>query len=562
MDSSDVVIIGGVACGPKTGAVLARRRPDLKITLFQKEELTSYATCGLPYYASGDVNAIDDLIKTSYGVMRDREFFHKTKGFTVVTGAEVAGIRREKKCVIVKDVETGETIEHGYGKLVIAVGARPNNPPFSVPDAANVRPFTKPQDAIAFRTLAEQGKIDHAVVSGGCLVGCEADEAAVGMWGINVTMIEKEPHVLPWVLDWEMAEIVHRELARQKVNVIHGASVRKIEVDGEGRAVVQVAGQDAITCDYVFLGLGVHPNNDLAGQCGLQLGSTGAISVNPRLQTSDPDIYAGGDCVESRNIITGWPMYLPMGSVANRHGRVIAENLAGGAGEFNGVVGAFYVKVFDMNVGAVGLSRRGAEAAGVEVAELWGSFVDRPDYYPESKSMTLKMLYAPTDGRLLGLQAVGTGDICRRIDVFSTFLSRRAAVADLFEFEAGYAPPYAEALDPLHHLAAMAQAQRRGLRFLSPGTDFSQDDRKLQIVDIREVDEAQSVPCNLKGYPGTGSINIPLGELRARLDELDKDLPTVVVCRRGPRSYQGALILKAAWFDDVSVFAGGLQSQE
>ena len=562
MDRSDIVIIGGVACGPKAGAVLARRRPDLKITLFQKDELTSYATCGMPYYASGDVNAIDDLVKTSYGVPRDAEFFRATKGFTVVTGAEVTGIQRDKKYVMVKNVKTGETVEHGYDKLVIAVGARPNIPPFPVPDAPNVRPFTKPEDAIAFRTLAEQGKIDHAVVIGGGLVGCEAAEAAGGLWGIKVTLIEKEPQVLPWVLDGEMAEIVHHELARQKVDVILGASVDKIEVNGEGHAIVKVAGRDPLTCDYVFLGLGVHPNNDLAGHCGLQLGSTGAIAVNAHMQTSDPDIYAGGDCVESQNIITGRPMYLPMGSLANRHGRVIAENIAGRAEEFNGVVGAFYVKVFDLNVGAVGLSWRAAEAAGVEAIELWGSFVDRPDYYPESKSMTLKMLYAPSDGRLLGLQAVGTGDICRRVDVFSTFLSRGATVDDLLDFEAGYAPPYAEALDPLHHLAAMAQAQRRGLRFLGPGTDFSQDDRRLQIVDIREVDEAQAVPGNLKGCRSTDTINIPLGELRARLGELNKELPTIVVCRRGPRSYQGALILKAARFSDVSVFAGGLQSQE
>jgi len=325
---------------------------------------------------------------------------------------------------------------------------------------------------------------------------------------------------------------------------------------------VVVDGHDPITCDYVFLGLGVHPNTDLAGRCGLRLGTTGAIAVNRRMQTSDPDIFAGGDCVESNNILTGGPMYLPMGSLANRHGRVIAENLAGTAAEFAGVVGAFYVKVFDLNVGAVGLSRRAAEKAGLDAAELWGSFVDKPDYYPESKSMTLKMIYGRNDGRLLGLQAVGMGDICRRVDVFSTFLSRKATVSDLLEFEPGYAPPYAEALDPLHHLAAMALAQQRGLRFLSPGADFSGDDRRLQFVDIREIDEVRAVPCSLPGCAPAATINIPLGELRERVHELNTELPTIVICRRGPRSYQAALILEAAGFGDVAVFSGGLQSQQ
>ncbi len=554
MEKSDFVIIGGVAAGPKTAAVLARRLPDAKITLFQKEKNISYGTCGLPYFASGDINSFEELTQTSYGVARTPNFFKNTKGFDVKVLAEVISINRQSKTVTVKMLETGEVIEHGYGKLVIATGANPNRPPFPVADSPKIKPFTRPDDAINFRQMAQTGQIGSAIVIGGGFIGCEVAEAAGGLWGIEVTLIEKEKQLLPYVLDPEMARIVEHEMLRQDIKLMTGCMVDKIDVNDEGNPVVKIKGQTEISADYVFLCLGVHPEVTLAKDCGLEIGETGGIAVNKYLQTSDPDIYAGGDCIESDNRITGKKIYMPMGSLANRHGRVIAENLADNKTEFPGVVGAFLVKVFDVNVGSVGLSEQAAGKAGFNVDTIWASFPDKPDYYPEYKTFCTKMVYE--DNKLLGLQAVGKGDICRRIDVFSSFLQNNGTLDDLINFEQGYAPPYSEALDPLHHLAAIARAKSKGLKFINPGIDFESYDGQPIWLDVREPDEVEG-----DKWPYADShkpVNIPLNDLSGRFGELDLNREIILICKRGPRSYQAALILKHAGFKDVKIIAGGV----
>lgn len=552
-ESSDVVIIGGVACGPKTAATLARRMPDLKITLFQKEKDLSYGTCGMPYFASGDIPDFEELILTNYGVPRNAEFFLKTKGFTTVPEAEVLSIDRDQKTVTVRLLSSGETVEHEYDKLVIATGAEPNQPPFSIPDDPRVRSFTRPEDARHFRSLAEKGKVGNAVIVGGGFIGCELSEATASLWGIETTLIEKESQLLPYVLDSEMADLVTAELLRQDVTVHTGAAVSSIDLEGDD-LVVRIDGRDPVTTDYVFLCMGVHANNLLAQQCGLELGETGAIAVNDRLQTSDPDIYAGGDCIEMTHQLTGGKIFMPMGSLANRHGRVIAENIAGNETEFPGALGAFLVKVFDRNVGSVGLTEQAARNEGLKSAAVWGSFSDHADYYPEAKSIVVKMVYAEDDLKLLGLQAVGAGDITRRVDVFSTFLQHGDAVDDLLDFEHGYAPPYSDALDPLHHLAGVAIARQKGLDIASPRLADGGARDGVIWLDVREVDEFEA---SKPSVPSGEIVNIPLGTLRDRLSELDRSRDIAILCRRGPRSYQAAKILDQAGFRNVQVIGGG-----
>lgn len=555
VEQSDFVIIGGVACGPKTAAALARRLPEASITLFQKETRVSYGTCGMPYFASGDIGSFDELTFTSYGVPRDTTFFKQTKGFDVVTGAEVTAIDRKAKTVTVRTALDGSTRTHRYGKLVIATGAAPNNPPFKVPQSDRVRYFTRPDDAINFRKLAQTGQVGSAVVIGGGFIGCEVVEAAAGLWGIETTLIEKENQVLPYVLDPEMAAMVEREMARQDVRVLTGRRVTEIALSDDGSPVVSIDGEVKISADYVFLCLGVHPEVTLARDAGLVVGEFGGIEVDEHMRTSDENIYAGGDCVESVSQVTGKRMYIPMGSVANRHGRVVAENLAGKPASFPPVTGAFLVKVFEANVGAVGLSELTAMKHGLNARVLWGTFPDKPDYYPESNVFTLKMVYERDSERLLGLQAVGAGDICRRIDVFSSMLRTGATIGDLLDFEQGYAPPYAEALDPLFHLGCMARAQSRGASFIPPAVSV----HDVQFIDVREEEETEQEPwSSVSGC--MQPVNIPLGDLRRRLDELDRTRKTVIVCKRGPRSFQAAAILKAAGFADVDILAGGLQS--
>lgn len=557
MEKSDFVIVGGVAAGPKTASVLARRMPNAKITLFQMEEHISYATCGMPYFASGDIESFSQLNETSYGAVRDTEFFKTTKGFDVKSSSEVTKIDREKKCVTVRDLKSGEVYEHGYGKLVIATGAAPNDPPFETAESPKIRHFTKPDDAIEFRMSAQTGQVGKAVIVGAGFIGCELAESCAGLWGIETVLIEKENQILPYALDPEMAAIAEREMKRNDVEVMTGVEVEKIDLNDDGAPVVTVRGSESIEADFVFVCAGVYPRSELARDAGLETGEQGGIRVNAKMQTSDPDVYAGGDCVESHNIITGGPIYLPMGSIANRHGRVIAENLAGNNAEFRGVVGSFFVKVFDVNVGSTGLSQRMCENFGLKSDSVWGSFPDKPDYYPEFQMMTLKMVYSPNDGKLLGLQAAGKGDICRRIDVYAAYLLHGESLSDLLDFEQGYAPPYSEAIDPLHHLACMAVAQDRGVHFVPP---VEPSEENAQYVDVREKAEIEAEP--FFSSDSFKVINIPLGELRGRLSELDRGKKVIIVCRRGPRSYQAGLILKHAGFKDVDVLGGGTQAFE
>ena len=556
MEKSDFVIIGGVAAGPKTAAVLARRLPDAKITLFQKEKYISYGTCGLPYFASGDINSFEELTQTSYGVPRSVDFFKNTKGFDVKIESEVIAIDRKAKVITVKSLQTGEEYQHSYGKLVIAAGANPSKSPFPVAESPRIKPFTRPEDAINFRKLAQTGQVGTAVVVGGGFIGCEVAEAAGGLWGIEVTLLERENQLLPYVLDPEMAELVEREMNRQDVKVQTGCEVESITVDNDGNPVVKVKGCNNIAADYVFVCLGVKPETRLAIACELELGSTGGIKVNKHLQTSDPDIYAAGDCIESVNKLTGKPLYIPMGSLANRQGRVIAENLAGHEAEFPGVVGAFLVKIFDINVGAVGLSEQAANKAGLKANTIWGSFPDKPDYYPEYQTFTIKMLYDDDTDRLLGLQAIGKGDICRRVDVFSSFLQQDGTLQNLLDFEQGYAPPYSEALDPLFQLASAALAQNEGLKFVSPGKKLATLSDGAFWLDVREKDEVEADPWPYAEQHQPA--NIPLNDLRDRIDEIDKSKKVMIICKRGPRSYQAALILKHAGFKDIEIVGGGL----
>lgn len=559
VERSDFVIVGGVAAGPKTAATLARRLPEARITLFQMEEYLSYASCGLSYLASGDLGSLEELMRTPYGVIRDSGFFKDTKGFDAITGAEVIDIDREKKIVTVRYVETGDILKHEYGKLVLATGSLVKKPEFPVVGNPRIRSFKKPEDAMAFLNMARSGQIDKAVILGGGFIGCELAEAAGGLWGIDVTLIERENQILPGLLDHEMAAIVRRHLNDRGVDVITGAEPDRIGLDEKDRPVVSAKSGKQISSDYVFLCLGFRPQVSLAERCGLAIGETGGILVDKHLRTSDPDIYAGGDCVEQFQRITGGKIYMPMGSLANRHGRVIAENLAGNECEFPGVLGTFLLKVFDINVGAVGITAGSARKAGFEINSVWGTFPDKPDYYPESKTVTLKLTYDSGNDRLYGLQAVGEGDICDYIDVFSCFLQNSSTIDDLLDFDHGYAPPYSEAVHPLHQLASIARAQQGGMNFISPDIDLPVKNHGTILLDVREKDESEDKPMSeISSESGMRIINIPLNDLSSRIEELDRGHRVIIICQRGSRSYQAAVTLKSAGFKNVDILGGGL----
>ncbi|MBD3218502.1 MAG: hypothetical protein GF310_09525 [candidate division Zixibacteria bacterium] len=550
MEKSDVVIIGGVACGCKAAATLARRKPELEITVFQKEKELSYAACGMPYFASGDVESFQALTETSYNVVRDVGYFKNSKGFIAVTESEVIEINRDEKKVKVKNLKTGDSYDHGYDKLVIATGATPKKLPIDIPKSDRIMPFTRPDDAKNFRKLAQTGGVGNALVVGGGFIGCEVAEAAASLWGIETTLVEMEPQLLPYALDEDMAIPVGKEMEANDVKVHLSTAVTKFELVDEDKVRVTLSNDEELEVDYVFLCVGVTPASHLAEAAGLEIGENGGVKVNEYMQTSDPDIYAGGDVVESIHQITGNPIYLPLGSIANRHGRIIAEHIVAGEDRFPGVLGAFMVKVFDLNVGSVGLSQQAADEAQINANSVWASFVDKPDYYPESQSISLKMVFNPEDHSLLGIQGVGKGDIVRRIDVFSAFLQNKCKIDDLLNFEHGYAPPYAEALDPLYHLGTIAKSLENGFEQDSPGDDYSEGD--FILLDVREPDEVEALPFKAKNI-----VHIPLNDLEEEADKLDKSREIVILCHRGMRSYQASHILKAAGFEKISYIGGG-----
>lgn len=563
METSDFVIVGGIAAGPKTAATIVRRLPAAKVTLFQREDLLSYATCGLPFLASGELEGFRELTLTPYGVPRDADFFARSRGFQAVTGALVTDIDRERKVVRVRIEKAGRELEHGYGKLVLAMGAVPRKPDFPVETGERVRFFHAPDDAIAFRRCAERGEIEEVVIIGGGMIGCELAEACGSLWGIGVTLLERENQLLPWVLDPEMARMVERDLARRGVRIVAECNVVRVEAGGE-RICVVMHEESSLSADFAFLALGLAPHTELARKCGLALGQSGGIRVTRRMQTSDPHIYAAGDCVETLHRITERPFFLSMGSLANRHGRVVAENLAGNDAQFAGTHGTFFLKLYETNIAAVGLSQREAERADFRARAVWGTFPDKPDYRLDVKTFVLKMIYAADDMRLLGLQAFGEGDVYRPVDVFSSFLQRGALVHDLLDFEHGYHPAVSEPLDPLHHMAAMAIAQERGLSFLSPSFDpANQEPCDIVVLDVREREEAGKAPLPSRIIEsGAKAVHLPLGELSLARHELDKEKMIVIMCKRGSRSYQAALSLMASGFPRVAVLAGGLEAYQ
>jgi NADPH-dependent 2,4-dienoyl-CoA reductase/sulfur reductase-like enzyme/rhodanese-related sulfurtransferase len=540
--------------------VLARRLPQATIALFEQGTHISYAACGLPFYASGEISSFEELNKTSYGVVRNVGFFRRSKGIGVITRAKVTGVNRTEKYVTVQLIDSGKELTHGYGKLVLVTGSRAKMPGFSVAKSPLIKNFTRPSDAIYFRSVAQAGSIGKAIIVGGGFIGCELAEATSGLWKIETVLIEREAQLLPRALDSEMAAFVQRSMKKNNVQVLTGYAIEKIVVSRDGKPIVVLRGGHKIESDIVFLCLGVEPEATLARECGLEIGATGAIVVDNHMRTSDPNIYAGGDCVESKHLVTGNAVYFPMGSIANRHGWVIAEDLAGKTAEFPGILGAFILKSFEINVGAVGLTEKGAKDAGYDPLTVCGSFVDKPDYFPESKPFSLKMVYRRDADKLLplGLQAAGPGDIARPLDVFSLLLAQWRSLDDFLDFEHVYAPPFAEAVNPLFHMASMAMAQARGFDFIGPDC-FVSKARSTQIwLDVREPDESTAEPITLDG--GGKVVCIPLGELGEKIQRLDCSARITIICKRGPRAYQAAVILRAAGFKNVSILGGGVQA--
>ncbi|OGO01255.1 MAG: hypothetical protein A2Y59_01810 [Chloroflexi bacterium RBG_13_52_14] len=542
-----IIVVGASAAGLRAAARARRRLPALKILVIDQGSFISYAGCGMPYFLSGDIQSVDKLRTTPYGLIRDVDFFREAKGLEVITGTKVERIDRDARKVYCTSTRTGEASVYSYDKLVLATGARPIVP-HSVPiDNQRIITFKSLEDAISLRKSLETGKIEKVGIIGGGLIGCELAEAFSALWGAKVVLIEAAPNILSSVLDPEMALAVEAYLKSKNVEIHTNCPFEGITKSVEVVTIKTVQTNFGVDC--AVIAVGVIPNSELAAGCALVIGKTGGIVVDDKMTTSDPNIFAAGDCIEVRHLISGKSVNLPLGSLANRQGRIIGSNLGGGDERFGPVVGSTAAKLFDMNVAATGLMEGSARDAGFNVGCVWGTFTDKADYYPEAQNIYFKLVFDKQSGRLLGLQGYGKGDVVKRIDVFSAFLKNEGILEDLMDMEFAYAPPYASAVDPLYALACIARnAVLEEIQPLAPDSPYNE----RVIIDLRRPDEIKSSPL-----PEKDILKIAFEEIRRKWEEIPKDKPLICICSKGVRSAESLRFLKEKGFSNIVYLGGG-----
>ncbi|MCJ7605467.1 MAG: FAD-dependent oxidoreductase [Dehalococcoidales bacterium] len=544
-----IVIIGGTACGPKTAARARRCDPVAKITIIERRANLSTATCGLPYYISGVIEGEANMVAVG------ADHFRTTLDVGVLTGTEATAIDPQARTVRVTDIATGKNSALAYDKLVLATGASPMVFDWPGRDLAGIFSLSGIPDANAIRGVLAGGGVKNVVIVGAGLIGLEMAEAFIEC-GLNVTVIEAMNRVLPALLDTEMAFHVERHLESKGVDVLCGLPAAGFLGDANGRVRAVTAGNTELRADLVLLSLGVRPDVRLAKEAGLDIGERGGLKVDEFMRTSNPDIYAGGDCVEVRNLVTGQVFLAPMGSTANKHGRIIGTNVTGGNETFPGVLGTAIVKVFDINAGRVGIGESQARDAGYDPVTTIIPGFEHATYYPGAREIILKIIADRETGRLLGGQAVGTGDTAKRIDVLATAITGGLTVDGLANLDLSYAPPFNSAMDPVHNGVNVIRNKQAGLaRGLTPaevkakldgGDDFI-------LLDVRSEMEWNAVHFN---DPRVKLI--PLPELRQRTGELPKDSEIIIYCRTSIRAYSAQRILDGEGFKDVKFLDGSL----
>ena len=550
-----IVVIGGVAAGLKAAAKARRGDPQASITVLERGKIISYGACGMPYYVGGDVNDIEDLMKTPVGIVRSSAFFKNVKDLDVLIQTEATAIDRQAKVVTVQKLATGETDTIPYDKLVIATGASPLKPPLPGVALDNIFSLWHPDDAKVIRQGIEAGNFKQAVIIGAGLVGMEMAEALTKRQ-LQVTVVEMKEQIFPAFLDAEIAGIASKYAVAKGITLLTEEKVERFT--GETKVTAVETDKRTIPADLVILAIGARPNVELAKTAGLIIGVTGAIVVDEEMRTNDPDIYAGGDCVENINRLSGQKVFAPMGSTANKHGRVIGENLCGGHVKFKGVLNTVVAKLHNLTVGKTGLSERDAKQLGYDYITAMVAGHDKPHYMPGAKPITVKLIAEAQTGKVLGMQAVGEGEVAKRVDVVAAVLTLGGTIDDLFDIDLSYAPPYNS---PIDNVAVAANAVMNKLAGKFKGISPVVAKEKLEVgktvfLDVRTPDECKQIL--LSDSPNIKYI--PLGQLRNRVAELNKQDEVVAFCKISLRGYDAEGILEGAGFENVKVMEGGIIS--
>lgn len=539
------LVIGGVAGGATTAARLRRMDENANIILFERGKYVSYANCGLPYYIGGTISE------------RDKLFVQTVEGFTarfnidIRTEQEVTAIHPKEKTVEVKNIRTGQTYTESYDKLVLSPGAEPLRPGIEGIDSKKIFTLRNVPDTDTIKKYIDLNKPRHAVVVGGGFIGLEMAENLHDL-GVHIAVVEMANQVMA-PLDYSMAAIVHQQLIEKQVDLRLEDGVSRFEETAEG-IVVHLRSGKQISTDLVILSIGVRPETKLAKEAGLSIGTLGGIAVNEYMQTSDPAIYALGDAVEVLNPVTGKPALIPLAGPANKQGRIVADNIVFGNREtYRGTIGTSIAKVFDLTVAAAGANAKLLKREGIPYQSSYTHSASHAGYYPGAVPMSIKILFSPDNGQLLGAQVVGFDGVDKRIEMLEQVIQSKGTVYDLTELEQAYAPPYSSAKDPVNMAGYVAENILTKKVEVIDWRKISQLGSDTILVDVRTADE-----YSLGAIPG--AINIPVDELRNRLSELPKDKPIVVTCAVGLRGYLAYRILVQHGYKDVKNLSGGYKT--
>lgn len=539
------LIIGGVAGGATVAARLRRMDEKANIILFERGKYVSYANCGLPYYIGDTINN------------REKLFVQTAKGFTdrfridIRTEQEVTAIRPDKKEVEIKNLSTGETYTETYDKLVLSPGAEPLRPGIEGIGSKKIFTLRNVPDTDTIKNYVNTENPKRAIVVGGGFIGLEMAENLYDL-GIQVDVVEMANQVMA-PLDFSMAAIVHRQLTDKGVGLHLEDGVSRFE-EKDGGVTVHLRSGKQIATDMVLLSIGVRPETKLAKDAGLAIGERGGIAVNDYMQTSDADIYALGDAVEVRHLVTGQPALIPLAGPANKLGRIVADNIVfGNKKKYPGSIGTSIAKVFDLTVAAAGANAKLLQRNNIPYISSYTHGASHAGYYPGAVPLSIKILFAPENGKLLGAQIVGFNGVDKRIEMLAQVIQRGGTVHDLAELEHAYAPPYSSAKDPVNMAGFVAE------NILN---------KKSRIIQWRELTElpADTIRIDVRTHDeyklGTipGFINIPVDELREHLDELPKEKPIVVTCAVGLRGYLAYRILVQNGFKHVRNLSGGYKT--
>lgn len=538
-----VVIVGGVAGGATAAARIRRLDESAEIVIFEKSNYISYANCGLPYYIGGEITDREEL------TLQTPESFYSRFRINVFVRHEVLSIDTAVKTVKVKNRDSGEVFSCNYDKLVLSPGARPIKPPFLGSDDERIFTLRNVEDTFRIKDYLTAKAPKRAVVVGGGFIGIEVAENLVRL-GIDVTLVEAAPQLMA-PFDEDMAAFIHTEVRRNGVKLKLDAAVESF-VNEEGGLGVRIKGGEEIVADMAVIAIGVAPDTALAKEAGLELGIKGSIVVNDRMETSAPDVYAVGDAAEIKNFVTGKPALISLAGPANKEGRIAADNICGKDSRYGGGQGSSVIKVFRLTAAATGVNERTAKLEGIDADKVILSPMSHAGYYPGGKIMTMKVVFERGTYRLLGAQIVGYEGVDKRIDVLATAIRAGMKATELVELDLAYAPPYSSAKDPVNMAGFMIENIRDGLvgQWYYDEVPSLKRDGSVTLLDVRTAEE-----CAASGMID-GFVNIPVDELRDRIDEIPLGKPVYVICQSGLRSYVAARILAGRGYE-VYNFAGG-----